>query len=50
MDQNNTQSKAVRPEDMPEHQDQLSQVLIRSCRKRFLHWSDERIIEGLEAL
>ncbi|MDO4572989.1 MAG: hypothetical protein Q4C13_06435, partial [Clostridia bacterium] len=39
----------LRPEDMPEFQDVLSQGLIRDWRKQFPHWSDERIIETLMA-
>ncbi len=40
----------LKPEEMPEYQDRLSQNLIRNCRKGFPNWTDERIIEGLEAL
>jgi len=45
-----TRSKKTRPEDMPEYQDKYSQSLIRSWRKRFPEWSDERIIEELDWL
>lgn len=44
------EDKKIRPEEMPEYQDKLSQVLIQSWRKSFPHWTDERIIEALEAL
>ena len=49
----NTETKTetkLKPEEMPEYQDKLSQSLIRGWRKQFPEWTDERIIEELEAL
>ena len=49
----NTETKTetkLKPEEMPEYQDKLSQRLIRGWRKQFPEWTDERIIEELEAL
>ena len=42
--------KNLKPEQMERYQDPLSQMDIRSWRKRFPEWSDERIIEYLELL
>ena len=52
MEQNiETKTEAkLKPEEMPEYQDKLSQSLIRGWRKQFPEWADERIIEELEAL
>lgn len=38
----------LKPEEMPEYQDKLSQYLIQGWRKDFPEWTDERIIEALE--
>lgn len=49
----NTETKTeikLKPEEMPEYQDKLSQYLIQGWRKDFPEWTDERIIEELEAL
>ena len=49
----NTETKTetkLKPEEMPEYQDKLSQHLIQERRKQFPEWTDERIIEELEAL
>ena len=40
--------KNLKPEEMERYQDPSSQMCIRSWRKRFPEWSDERIIESLE--
>ena len=40
----------LKPEEMPEYHDKLSQYLIQVWRKDFPEWTDERIIEELEAL
>lgn len=39
----------LKPEEMPEYQDKLSQSLIRGWCKQFPEWTDERIIEELES-
>ena len=47
----NTETKTetkLKPEEMPEYQDKLSQAIIRELRKD--NMTDERIIEELEAL
>jgi len=49
-EQNLPVTEATQPEEMPEYQDKLSQSLIRGWRKQFPEWTDERIIEELEAL
>ncbi len=49
MEQQKTEQQKLKPEEMPEYQDRLSQSLIKDWRER-LHWTDERIIEELEAL
>ena len=41
------QEKKMRPEEMPEYQDELSQSVIRAGRKA--GYSDERILDGLRA-
>ncbi len=41
----NTETKTetkLKPEEMPEYQDKLSQSLIRGWRKQFPEWTDER--------
>ena len=40
--------KNLKPEEMERYQDPSSQMYIRSWRKRFPEWSDERIVESLE--
>ena len=39
----------LRPEDLPEYQDPLSQALIKGWRQDFPHITDEEIIEALES-
>ena len=41
------QEKKLRPEEMPEYQDKLSQSVIRACREEGN--SDEEILEFLKA-
>jgi len=41
------ETKVLKPEEMPEYQDPLSQSVIRAGRKA--GYSDERIIAGLKA-
>lgn len=48
--ESNPQEQQMRPEDMPEFQDVLSQHLIKGIRKDFPDWSDERIIEELQLM
>jgi hypothetical protein len=48
----NTETKTetkLKPEEMPEYQDKLSQSLIKDWRER-LHYTDEQIIEALESI
>lgn len=48
----NTETKTetkLKPEEMPEYQDKLSQHLIKDWRER-LHYTDEQIIEELESI
>ena len=40
--------KNLKPEEMERYQNPLDQSYIRSWRKQFPEWSDERIIESLE--
>ena len=47
----NTETKTeakLKPEEMPEYQDDLSQYLIQGWRKDFPEWTDEQIIEALK--
>ena len=47
----NTETKTeakLKPEEMPEYQDKLSQSLIKDWRER-LHYTDEQIIEASES-
>ena len=49
----NTETKTktkLKPEEMPEYQDKLSQSLIRGWRKQFPEWTDGQIIEALESI
>ena len=38
----------LKPEEMPEYQDKLSQYLIQGWRKDFPEWTDEQIIDALK--
>ena len=40
--------KNLKPEQMERYQNPLDQSYIRSWRKMFPEWSDERIVESLE--
>ena len=40
--------KNLKPEEMERYQNPLDQSYIRSWRKQFPEWSDERIVESLE--
>ena len=40
--------KNLKPEEMERYQNPLDQSYIRSWRRDFPEWSDERIIESLE--
>lgn len=47
----NTETKTetkLKPEEMPEYQDKLSQYLIQGLRKDFPEWTDEQIIDALK--
>ena len=40
--------KNLKPEEMERYQDRSDQMAIKTWRKQFPEWSDERIIESLE--
>ena len=47
----NTETKTetkLKPEEMPEYQDKLSQYLIQEWRKDFPEWTDEQIRDALK--